>query len=280
MIDLAQLPALDATYPVTDGQIAGYRANGHVATPGVLSPEEVAAYRPHVVEEVRVQQARLNASERSLGGSSRTFAFSLRDASEAMRHLLLAPRLGQIAASLLGVRAVRILHYYGFFKAAGGAGTPWHQDSLFLPLDRDIVTIWLPLVDISADAAMTFVNGSHTSGFHNLMTRQDPVPQIAQQHGFQYEYGSAMRAGDADYHSGMVIHCAPPNRMAYTREALAIGFFPDGALITDPKDALQLPGGQGAVTYRQHLRDQYFPGVAVGDPAVGEYNPVVYAAPQ
>ncbi|WP_437736139.1 phytanoyl-CoA dioxygenase family protein [Sorangium sp. So ce1335] len=277
------LPTLDRPFALPAGAQDAYRRDGHVFLPGVLTAAEVAAIRPHVAEAVRQNTAELAPEERALGGSSSRIAFLISEAPPALRPLLLSRRLGRIAAELLGVRAVRVLHYYGFWKAPGGAETPWHQDGLFLPLDRDVVTLWLPLVDVSSETAMKFANGSQGAGFVELGHGGDggpgdPVRSDMEQLGYPIDEGRALRAGDADYHSGRVVHCAPPNRMAYTREVIAICYYPADSRLAPADEVLGFPGGGAGAYYREALRAHYFPGAGDHDVAAGPANPVVYAA--
>lgn len=276
------LPPLDEPYALTAQQVEAYRRDGHVFLPRVLSPEEVAAYRPHVREAVRRQQSKMSDAERELGGSSSHIAFTLQEATPGLRGLLTSRRLARVGAELLGADAVRILHYYGFFKAPGGPGTPWHQDSLFLPLDRDVVTIWLPLVHVPAPVAMTFAAGSQRLGFVNLggggEGDDDHVRLDMLRRGFAFDEMKTMRPGDADYHSGMVVHCAPANTCAYTREVIAVCYYPAESRLVPAEEVLRHPCGEAGFYYRSALRRQYFPGAADGEVAAGEWNPVVHEA--
>lgn len=282
MSNALQLPDLSQEYPLTTDQIKRYRQDGHLFLPGILSPEQIAAYRPYIVEFVMQQRSKLNAAEQSVGGSPETFAFSLHNICEPMKQLLMSKRLGKIAADLMGANAVRILHYYGFFKPPGGPGTSWHQDSVFLPLDTDVITIWLPLVDVPAEVAMTFANGSQTMGFFDLramggLDDKDPIRKDMQHCGYILDEGQALQAGDADFHSGKIVHCAPPNTSKYMREVIAICYYPDGAKLVDPTAALAYPGGQYIYMMHQHIYRNYFSHLKPGEPAISETNPIIYA---
>lgn len=270
-------------YVVTRSQVERYRRDGHVYLPGLLSAEEVATFRPALAEAVAEQHAKLSDEERALGGSSSHFAFNLGDATPAVRELLLSQRLARVAADLLGSEGVRILHYYGFYKAPGGAGTPWHQDSLFLPLDRDVVTLWLPLVDIPGQIAMTFYNESQKAGFVDLnppgTEAGDPVRSDMERRGYTADEGQSMKAGDGDFHSGMIVHCAPANTTDSVREVFAVCYYPEGSRIVPDEEVLNYPMGQAGYYFRRELRNQYFPGVGDGEEAQGPTNPVVYRDP-
>ncbi len=81
---------------------------------------------------------------------------------DSVRQFVFAGRFAEVAARLLGVKAVRLYHDQALFKEAGGGRTPCHQDQFYWPFDSDqTVTLWMPLIDITADiGSMTFASGS------------------------------------------------------------------------------------------------------------------------
>ena len=106
------------SYPLTAEQIAEVHERGHAVLRGVLSREEVAAFAPALREYVEAKGAVL------VGGASATAEYHLSDAPPAIADFVTSPRLGEIAARLLDTEAVRILHFCGLFKPAGGGPTP------------------------------------------------------------------------------------------------------------------------------------------------------------
>lgn len=241
------------SYPLTAEQIEEVRERGHAVLRGVLSRDEVAAFRPALRDYVEAKGAVL------VGGSSATAEYHLSDAPPAVAELVTSPRLGEIAARLLDAEAVRILHFVGLFKPAGGPPTPWHQDLAYLPLDGEkMVTLWIPLTDFTPDmGTLVFAEGSH---------RQGRALGPAALESFPMAHNGAMQAGDLSLHLGWTLHSAEENSTGREREALAIVYYADGTRIRV----------RGNLPVMQRLMNRYFAGLADGDPAVGPMNPVVY----
>lgn len=255
---MTELPRLHAAQPLADADANVLRAAGHVLLRGVFSPEEIAAYRPALRDYILEKRKRLSAGERNLGASPENTIFSLGDAPQAVADFVTAPRLGELTARLLGVEAVRILHFCGFFKPGGGPPTPWHQDLSFIPLDSDrAISAWIPLMDITPEmGSLVFAEGSHRQGY------QEPYAA----HRFCLARNGAMKAGDVSLHMGWTLHAAGRNESARMREAIAVCFYADGARVTS---------GEG-LPFRRSLMTSYFAGLRPGDVAAGPMNPVVF----
>lgn len=253
MDDMNESPG---SYPLTAEQIAEVRETGHAVLRGVLSREEVDAFQPVLRDYVRAKGAVL------VGGGSATAEYHLSDAPPAVVDFVTSPRLGEIAARLLDAEAVRILHFCGLFKPAGGAATPWHQDLAYLPLDGEkMITLWIPLTDFVPEmGTLIFAEGSHRQG-----RPLDP----ASRDGFPLAHNGPMQAGDLSLHLGWTLHSARENSTGREREALAIVYYADGTRIRI----------RGHLPVMDRLLNRYFAGLAEGDPAVGPMNPVVYRQP-
>jgi ectoine hydroxylase-related dioxygenase (phytanoyl-CoA dioxygenase family) len=241
------------SYPLTAEQIAEVHERGHAVLRGVLSRAEVSAFRPALREYVQAKGAVL------VGGSSATAEYHLSDAPQAVADLVTSPRLGEIAARLLDAEAVRILHFAGLFKPAGGAPTPWHQDLAYLPLGGEkMITLWIPLTDFTPDmGTLVFAEGSHREGRTLGPAALETFPMA---------HNGPMQAGDLSLHLGWTLHSAQENSTDREREALAIVYYADGTRIRV----------RGNLPVMQRLLNRYFAGLADGDPAIGPMNPVVF----
>ncbi len=191
---------------------------------------------------------------------------------EAVRHFTLARRFGQIAADLLGVDGVRIYHDQALFKEPGGGPTPWHQDQHYWPLDTDnTVTLWMPLVDIPAQiGSMTLRLRLAAAGLCGRSRRSSDksdqvLSEFIQEKGLQKTHYGAMSAGDATFHAGWTLHSAPGNPTAAMREVMTIIYYADGTHLLGPEN----PRGRNDMGW--------FPGLAPGDLAASELNPLVYS---
>ncbi|ADO71927.1 phytanoyl-CoA dioxygenase family protein [Stigmatella aurantiaca] len=252
------LPKLDAKQLQAEAEAEALRAAGHVLLRGVFSPEEIAAYRPALRDYILDKREQLTTAERNLGASPENTTFSLGDAPSAVADFVTSPRLGEVAARLLGVEAVRILHFCGFFKPGGGPPTPWHQDLSFIPLDSDrALSAWIPLMDVSpAMGGLVFAEGSHQQG------HQEPAAAAR----FRLARNGAMKAGDLSLHMGWTLHAAGKNASTVMREAIAVCFYADGARVASEE----------GLPFRRSLMTSYFAGLRPGDVAAGPLNPVVF----
>lgn len=256
---MADLPRLIEPYPLTDTHPEALWATGHLVLRGVFSAAEIGAYGPLLRSYVLRKREQMSAYERDLGASPENPMFHLGEAPDAIADFVMAPRLGEIAARLLEVKAVRLLHFCGFFKPGGGAATPWHQDLSFIPLDSErALSIWIPLTDVSPSmGGLMFAEGSHRKG---------PLPMRSALGRFHVVENGAMRAGDISIHLGWTLHASRENSSGAMREAISVCYYRDGARI----DA------SGAVPFKQSLLKHLFAGQRHGDEAAGPMTPVVF----
>jgi ectoine hydroxylase-related dioxygenase (phytanoyl-CoA dioxygenase family) len=241
-----ELPNLASRYTITSAQTADYQRQGHVLLRGVLSPSEVAAYRPAIVEAAdRYNTEKRKMADRDTYGKAFLQIMNLWEVDENVRRYTLAKRFAQIAADLMGVERVRLYHDQALFKEAGGGHTPWHQDQYYWPIDTsNTVTMWMPLVDISVEMGMlTFASGSQELGFlGNLAISDDSetiLGNLVREKGYSISRPQTMQAGDATFHAGWTLHAAPANDSKLRREVMTVIYLADGATVTEPKNQNQ-----------------------------------------
>ena len=271
------LPALNDVYPLAHEQIESYRRDGFVLLRGVLSADEVAAYRPALVEAVhehaRPRQEQ-DQEQKKIDDYSDIFlqVTNLWQRSEAARRFVLARRFARIAAELMGVQGMRLYHDQALFKPPGGKRTPWHQDQIYWPLDMaNTITMWMPLVDAPrAMGTMTFAAGSHREGLCGDLIISDAADEFYRKLIAEREYPLVsydLRAGDATFHAGHLLHCAEPNTTRCTREVMTVIYYADGARITEPHN-----------DYQRVDMEVFFPGQLPGEIAASPLNPLLYTA--
>jgi ectoine hydroxylase-related dioxygenase (phytanoyl-CoA dioxygenase family) len=240
------LPALTQPFALSAFQTARYREMGHILLEGVLSSEEVDAYRDVIVGAA----SRLNTEKRSMEhrdtyGKAFLQTMNLWEAEEEVRLFTMARRFAQIAADLLGVERVRLYHDQALFKEPGGGHTPWHQDQYYWPIDTaHTITMWMPLVDIEQQMGMlTFASGSHHKGsvgnFQISDESEVALDNWVRERGYLISSPDTMKAGDATFHSGWTIHSAPANHSSKMREVMTVIYMADGARVTNPQNANQ-----------------------------------------
>ncbi len=191
---------------------------------------------------------------------------------EAVRRYVLAKRFGRVAADLLGVDAVRLYHDQALYKEPHGGHTPWHQDQYYWPLETkgiQTVTMWMPLVDVSIEmGALTFASGSQADGFMGHIKISDESEETFNDYVHERGYtvtNAAMRAGDATFHSGWTLHCAPGNASDTMREVMTIIYFSDGIRAMEPDN-----------TNRADDLAGWLPGIKPGELAASPLNPIVW----
>jgi hypothetical protein len=156
-----------------------------------------------------------------------------------IRRILAAPLFAEVAAQLLGVKAVRFYGDAPFFKDPRQPNrlndvTPWHRDLFFVPATFDgdaphkFLTFWCPLDDIGADdALLRFAPGSHgtvTEEIGNLESLWFDDEMLEERFVVQPSTREpTMRAGSCTVHHGALWHSSD-GRARGTQLRAAIGF--------------------------------------------------------
>lgn len=282
-LEVQNLPELSQRSALSSEEIEWYHRDGHIVVPQALAPQDVAAYRPFLVEVANTELAKLNDSERAVGTSGSKFVYDLRRVHPAVWRFITSSAIAKIAAELLQIDRVRLLHYNCFFKPPQGLETPWHQDCLYIPLNTDkVITAWIPLVELFPNMGLlTFASGSDQAGFLEFGNSNTYCPetmvQMLKKRGLRLTNVGCMAVGDISFHSSFTLHSAPKNFSNRMREVIAISYYADGACIGEPEQ-FNLSSSQilQSVKYREHFLNQYFSGLHRGDLACSPTNPVVY----
>lgn len=269
------LPASDAEleaelaepYPLDPSHVEEFRATTFVKLPGVLSPEAVR----RLAERLEV----LLHAEHGSDTAGRFLALEqmwLHD--DVMRLVAMSPRLGGLAAQLLGEPHVRIYHDNALSKESGCGRTPWHHDAEHFPLaTTQAVTAWIPVSAIPVSMGpLAFARGAEVRDlvsdleFDKVGTSYDAaVAQRLLDHRVAIEDGP-FEVGDVSFHSALCFHTAGPNRTVQPRRALATTYFADGARVIDSPTLI-------SGTWREFL-----PGVEPGGLAASALNPIIRSA--
>jgi ectoine hydroxylase-related dioxygenase (phytanoyl-CoA dioxygenase family) len=246
MTELDTLPPLNATVDVEPAAIEEFQSRGHALVRGLCTPEEVAAFRPAIVEAARRRNPEPPPMElRDTYGKAFIQSINLWRLDETVKAFVFAPRFAKVAADLLGVPAVRLYHDQALFKEADGGATPWHQDQIYWPLDTDhTITMWMPLVDVPPEVgSMTFASGSNLCGdlgaFDISDASEETVTRIVEERALELTTYGAAAAGDATFHAGWTLHRAGPNPTGVMREVMTIIWYADGARATEPQNLYQ-----------------------------------------
>lgn len=267
-----ELPELRSEYPLLNEQIQAYERDGHIIVRELANEEEIGIYRNIISELVQEHNYQTKPlEERDTYGKAFIQIGNIWMMSEAVRQFVLARRFAKVAADLMGVPSVRIYHDQALFKEPGGGHTPWHQDQIYWPLDTDkTITMWMPLVPVPKEVgSMTFASGSHKHGYISKQEISDESHRTLKDYiegkGLAtVDYG-ALAAGDATFHAGWTLHCAPGNPTDRMREVMTIIYIADGLTIAEPDS-----------NARKNDMAQWFPGLRPGEAAASPINPIVY----
>jgi ectoine hydroxylase-related dioxygenase (phytanoyl-CoA dioxygenase family) len=267
------LPDLSGRFALAEEDVRVYRRAGHVIVRGLATPDEVAPFRPALLEAGEASRYdRRPLEERDTYGRAFVQMFNLWRHNDVAKAFVFARRFARAAAELMGVPAVRLYHDQALFKEPGGGATPWHQDQFYWPLEtKHTITMWMPLVQVTRDMGlMTFATGSHELGnlgdFAIGDESQAEFDRLIDQKGLPRMPSPAFEVGDASFHSGWTLHSAPPNHTDTMREAMTIIYYADGTRV----GALDHPS-------RRFDRDVWLQGCEPGQLAAGPRNPVLYA---
>lgn len=265
---------LASDYPITVEQTTRFQRDGHILLRGVASKDEIAAYRPVILQARDKYGAEaIPLAQRDTYGKAFLKGMNLWPHDEGVKKFVLARRFAKIAADLLGVAGVRVYHDQALLKEAAGGLTPWHQDQHYWPLLTDnTITMWMPLVDATPEmGTMHFASGSHKNGYLGDLPISDEsefkFEQFIEKRGYTKSPGAAMAAGDATFHYGWTLHGAPGNSSSQNREVMTIIWYPDGTRVGPLDNASRLRD-----------RDRWMPGLMPGDLAASELNPLVYVS--
>ncbi|MGB0922157.1 MAG: phytanoyl-CoA dioxygenase family protein [Alphaproteobacteria bacterium] len=266
---MMSLPPLPATYDLTAAQITQFREQGFVILRGLLNADEVAAYRA-AIKDAATKTFEAQDNILSFEGAFQQ-AQNLRLQSEVVAAFCLSPRLGAVAAGLLGADAVRVYHDQALFKPGHTGPSYWHQDQYFWPLDTPMsLGLWMPLVPITPEmGCMRYAAKSHELGDlgqHTINQESETFfDGIIGDNKLDVFEDEHFAPGDCAFHSGWTIHGAKANQTDTMREAMVVTFYPDGTRVTEFKNG-----------YQEYDAKTFLGGKKPGEMADSPLNPVVW----
>jgi hypothetical protein len=260
--DSAMVTELAEPYPLTATQVRHFTDESFVKLPAVLTPGAAARLRVRLREMLDAQV------DPEVGFQSLEMMW-LTD--PLLRSAVLSPRIGGIAAALIGAERVRLYHDNALSKEPGAGRTPWHYDAHHFPLDSpDVLTAWIPLQPTPREMGpLAFAQGSDTwklaadVEFDKHGTSYDRrVSEIFRDRGVVVE-DDAFAAGEISFHSAHCFHTAGPNRTTTARMVLATTYFRDGVRVVP------------APTMVSGDWQKFIPGAEPGEVVATDRNPVV-----
>jgi ectoine hydroxylase-related dioxygenase (phytanoyl-CoA dioxygenase family) len=253
-------------------QIERYRRDGFVVIEGLLTDEELERYGRAVDAGVARRTAwdRRALHEKTLYEQSFAQCMNLWEDCPEVRPLSFHPRIGEVAAALVGTTCLRLWHDQALYKEPGGRATDAHNDQPYWPMDEtDTITAWIPFDGSTlAAGAMGYVPGSHrfegVRRFANIFAgRGFDLSDPAIGRGVAPVFVEVPR-GAVAFHHGLTLHLAGPNQTDRTRRVHTLILFADGA-------RRSTPGHPHFAVDRA--------GIKPGDPIRSDVTPVMWPRP-
>jgi len=262
---------LQDRFEINHDQTDAYQQNGYALIKQLATPTEVTHYRPLILEAVKkLNPESRKMEDRDTYGKAFLQTMNLWETNDQVKEFTLAKKFASVAAQLMGIERVRLYHDQALFKEPGGGFTPWHQDQYYWPLaTKNTITMWMPLIDITTDMGMlTFAGGSHKDGLVKNLEISDESEKTLDEHvakkGYPVFMPDQMKAGDATFHAGLILHKADGNSSKTMREVMTIIYYADGAKVSEPINEWQ-----------EKDRQRWLQSQAVGSMAASNLNPLL-----
>lgn len=210
-----------------------FRRDGFVHVPGLLTHEEIEHYAGAVDEAVAVrkQHDTRTLDEKSPYEQSFIQCQYLWEDVPRVRNLTFHPRIGRLAAALIGAERLRLWHDQALYKEPGGRETEAHQDHAYWPIaERDALTVWIPFQPVDDRiGCMGYVPGSHLGDaeFIDIFTRPGVGKEFERRQA-QPPVFVPCKPGDAIFHHSHTVHMARSNRSDTVRRVYTAIYFRDG----------------------------------------------------
>lgn len=225
-----------AGLPIDEETIQAFERDGFVVVPGLLTHEELDRYEAAVTTAVaeRTRHDTTPLGEKSRYQQSFVQCMNLWEDQPEVAPLVFHPRVGQVAAELLRVPAVRLWHDQALYKRAGGRATDPHQDHPYWPIKETAsVTAWIPFEGSTAPSgAMSYLPGSHAVGLRKFVNiffgEPEDILADSEIAGIEPVLVEVPK-GSVAFHHGLTIHLAGANRTDRDRGVQTMIYFPDGS---------------------------------------------------
>jgi len=265
---------LDSPFALTPAQIATFRRDGFIKLKQVLSPETLAFYGEEIRREVAERSRTYKPlAERDTYGKAFLQICNLWVENTVIAEFVRSPRLGRLAAELMGTRGTRIYHDQALCKEAGGGFTPWHADQRYWPLTSDhSVTAWIPLQATPLEMGpLEFARGSQ-----NLVAQKRDALGMHISDESEIVIGRTLTdcpkviepfdLGEVSFHLGWTFHRAGPNTTDTLRSVMTIIYIDSDMFVSEPRNESQ-----------EADLNAWLPGLKPGDHADSPLNPVVWS---
>lgn len=262
---------IDSHYPLTNDQIASFRANGYIKLRDVLSSATLDYYGREITRlTIALNTQDKPLEERSTYDKAFLQVMNLWERSPLVGRFVMGQRLARIAAELLEVKGVRLYHDQSLYKEPGGGITPAHADQYYWPLASDrTITAWIPLQAVPREMGpLGFYARSQSVEFGRSLGISDESEAVISEnmtrHGFNYEC-SGFDLGEVSFHLGWTFHKAGANTSSRPRSVMTVIYMDAAMQLIAPRNAAQVNDHQ-----------QWCPGAVPSEVIATPKNPVIW----
>jgi ectoine hydroxylase-related dioxygenase (phytanoyl-CoA dioxygenase family) len=253
-----------------DALVERFRRDGFVVVPGLFEDGELDRYAEAVTAAVldRTRDDTTPLADKSRYQQSFVQCMNLWEDHPEVAPLTFHPKLGQAAAELLAVDAVRLWHDQALYKQPGGRPTDAHQDHPYWPMaETASLTAWIPFEGSTAEGgAMSFLPGTHDIGLRKFVNiffgEPEDILSDPEVQGIEPVLVEVPK-GSVTFHHGLTVHLANANRTERPRAVHTVIYFADGNTRGYPIPHFSV--------------DRY--DVQVGQPIDSEATPIVWPRP-
>lgn len=221
---------------LSEATVQGFERDGFVVVPELLTEDELDRYGAAVTAAVahRTRHDTTPLAEKSRYHQSFVQCVCLWEDHPEVAPLVFHPRVGQAAAELLRVPAVRLWHDQALYKRGGGRPTDPHQDHPYWPIaETASVTAWIPFEgSTAANGALSYLPGTHAIGLRKFVNiffgEPDDIladPEVA---GIAPVLVEVPR-GSVAFHHGLTVQFAAANTTDRDRAVQTMIYIPDGS---------------------------------------------------
>jgi ectoine hydroxylase-related dioxygenase (phytanoyl-CoA dioxygenase family) len=250
--------------------IKQFHRDGYVVVPDLLTIDEVDRYNELVTAAVRERNRGDDTPLEQKSRYQQSFiqCMNLWEDHPEVAPLTFHPKLGQAAAELMGVDAVRLWHDQALYKQAGGRPTDAHQDHPYWPIKETLsCTAWIPFEGSTlASGALGYLPGTHEIGLRKFVNifygEPEDILALPEVQDIEPVFEEVPK-GSVAFHHGLTIHLAKPNTTERDRAVHTVIYFPDGSTRGYP--------------YPHFSVDRA--GIEVGQKIDGDTTPVIWPRP-
>ncbi|MEZ4911658.1 MAG: phytanoyl-CoA dioxygenase family protein [Saprospiraceae bacterium] len=261
--------------------IESYRKNGFIIIDDFLTSDELMYWNKSIENALEERNGRKfpytelkSGEDDGINKDAKYFGkvfdqiINLWQTNDDVKRLITDPRIGQMAADLMQVDAVRIWHDQSLVKQPWANPTAWHVDTPFWSFsDREALSIWVALEDVTIEnGCMYFMAGSH---LHTRLEEPGISTNIGDifdkypEYRLQKPVKAVLKAGSCTFHNGLTLHAAGANMTVGTRRAMTCVYMPATVTFNGTKNI---------------LTDAQVAALKIGDPLNDEnQNPIIFS---